>query len=116
MNQKINQHYHPLPTEIHANILHNPDCLHSLPFNPPLNNTKTQQITHHRATISSLRRAVGDLNQTINQHGRVYSNGRPLPTEIRANIILLHKLAVRPCEISRRLKISHGVVSKIIKQ
>lgn len=49
-----------------------------------------------------------------NQLGGNYINGRPLPQEIRAKIVEMHRCGTRPCQISRQLKVSHGCVSKIL--
>lgn len=50
----------------------------------------------------------------MNQLGGVFVNGRPLPNAVRLRIVEMAQVGMRPCDISRQLRVSHGCVSKIL--
>lgn len=52
----------------------------------------------------------------VNQLGGVFINGRPLPHHVRHKIVQMAAAGIRPCVISRQLRVSHGCVSKILNR
>lgn len=44
----------------------------------------------------------------------MFVNGRPLPNHTRIKIVEMAINGVKACDISRKLRVSHGCVSKIL--
>ncbi|XP_035744730.1 paired box protein Pax-3 [Egretta garzetta] len=63
----------------------------------------------------SIRSVSTPLGQgRVNQLGGVFINGRPYPNNTRHKIVEMAHHGIRPCVISRQLRVSHGCVSKIL--
>ena len=96
---------------LHCNNHNNFFINQNYPYYSPSTNAYYQTTSffcptqHHNFPSSG-----GELNQL----GGHFVNGRPLATAVRMRIVQLWSQGVRPCDISRRLKVSHGCVSKIV--
>ncbi|KAH9424448.1 hypothetical protein DERP_004633, partial [Dermatophagoides pteronyssinus] len=69
---------------------------------------KTSNHNNHNEMMTMM------MNISTNQLGGSFSNGKPLSFDSRLKILAMSLKGYRPCDISRRLLISHGCVSKIL--
>lgn len=80
----------------------------------PSRQTSIQFFNHQIQQLIQGQQSNQPNHYGVNQLGGCFSNGKPLPFNIRLRILELALLGFRPCDISRQLLVSHGCVSKIL--
>ncbi|XP_074597699.1 paired box pox-meso protein-like [Brevipalpus obovatus] len=100
--------------EVTTNSLATRISLSSSPILLPVSSCPVQQSFTSAVSSFTITSNLHPQSASTNQLGGSFSNGKPLPFQVRLRILELALFGHRPCDISRQLLVSHGCVSKIL--
>lgn len=102
----------------------------SVLFGPSFSSSSSKNVDNKAVPSCSQQAQVGQIfgaatttttasssvisSASTNQLGGCFTNGKPLPLGSRLKILRMSLGGYKPCDISRRLLVSHGCVSKIL--